>query len=198
MLLLIDNYDSFVYNLSRYFRELFEDTRVVRNDEITIEEIEQLNPQAIVLSPGPCGPKEAGISLNLVNSFKKNIPILGVCLGHQTIAQACGATVRRSGTPMHGKSSTIKHDGTGLFKGLDNPLQVGRYHSLSIDIPEHSDLQVHATSEDDEIMAFSHKEWPLWGVQFHPESVLTPSGHDILRNFLKLAGIEDKSNDSVV
>ncbi len=189
MLLLIDNYDSFVYNLSRYFRELHEDTHVVRNDEISLEEIENLKPDAIVLSPGPCGPKDAGISLNLVNSFKKTIPILGVCLGHQVIAEACGASIRRSSVPVHGKSSLIDHDATGLFQGLENPLQVGRYHSLSIDIPEDIPLKIDATSPDGEVMAISHKEFPLWGVQFHPESVLTCQGHDILRNFLKLAGV---------
>jgi len=189
MLLLIDNYDSFVYNLSRYFRELHENTCVVRNDEVTLAEIEAMNPQAIVLSPGPCGPNEAGLSLNLVNSFKKNIPILGVCLGHQVIAQESGATVRQSKVPMHGKESLIKHDGSGLFADLPNPLKVGRYHSLSIDIAQDSPLLVHATSPDGEIMAISHKEYPLWGVQFHPESILTDHGHDILKNFLKLAGI---------
>lgn len=189
MLLLIDNYDSFVYTLSRYFRELHEDTKVVRNDEITIDEIEALNPDAIVLSPGPCGPNEAGISLNLVNSFKKNTPILGVCLGHQVIAQACGATIRQSIEPMHGKSSLIEHDERGLFKGISNPLKVGRYHSLSIDLPKETDLIVQAKSPDGEIMAVSHSQFPLWGVQFHPESVLSDQGHDILKNFLKLAGV---------
>jgi len=189
MLLLIDNYDSFVYNLSRYFRELHEDTKVVRNDEISLDEIEALNPKAIVLSPGPCGPDQAGISLNLVNSFKKNIPILGVCLGHQVIAQACGATVRPSIEPMHGKPCLIKHDGTGLFDGLESPLKVGRYHSLSVDIPDGSPLQVNASSPDGEIMAFSHSEYPLWGVQFHPESILTENGHGLLKNFLKMAGV---------
>jgi len=189
MLLLIDNYDSFVYNLSRYFRELHEDTRVVRNDEISLDEIAELDPQAIVLSPGPCGPNEAGISLNLVNSYQKNIPILGVCLGHQVIAQACGAQVQRAGKPVHGKPSRITHNNTGLFDGLANPLVVGRYHSLSITIPEQSDLIIDATSEDGEIMAVSHKTRPLWGVQFHPESILTEQGHDLLKNFLKLAGI---------
>jgi anthranilate synthase component 2/para-aminobenzoate synthetase component 2 len=189
MLLLIDNYDSFVYNLSRYFRELHEDTRVVRNDEISCDQIAELNPQAIVLSPGPCGPNEAGISLNLVNSYKKNIPVLGVCLGHQVIAQACGAQVRRAAKPVHGKASTITHNETGLFSGLDNPLKVARYHSLSIALPENSDLQIDATSEDGEIMAISHRSRPLWGVQFHPESILTEQGHDLLKNFLKLSGI---------
>jgi anthranilate synthase component 2/para-aminobenzoate synthetase component 2 len=189
MLLLIDNYDSFVHNLSRYFRELHEDTHVVRNDALSLKDIDALNPQAIVLSPGPCGPNEAGISLNLVNCLQKNIPILGVCLGHQVIAQACGATVRRSNRPVHGKASAITHDATGLFEGLDNPLEVGRYHSLSIDIPPESDLIANAHSPDGEIMAISHRTRPLWGVQFHPESILTQQGHDLLKNFLKLAGI---------
>jgi len=189
MLLLIDNYDSFVYNLSRYFRELHENTKVVRNDEISLAEIEDLNPKAIVLSPGPCGPDQAGISLSLVNSFKKNTPILGVCLGHQVIAQSFGATVQAAGKPVHGKPSLITHNQTGLFKGLAQPLKVGRYHSLSIDVPDGSDLQIDATSTDGEIMAISHKELPIWGVQFHPESILTHQGHELLKNFLKLSGI---------
>lgn len=189
MLLLIDNYDSFVYNLSRYLQELHEDTQVVRNDQISIQEIERLKPDAIILSPGPCAPDQAGISLNLVKSFANKIPILGVCLGHQTIAQHFGGTVRRSQTPIHGQSSLIKHSGNGLFEGLPHPLKVGRYHSLSIDLPDNNELCVDATSPDGEIMAMHHKTMPIWGVQFHPESILSPQGHDILKNFLKLAKV---------
>jgi len=187
MILLIDNYDSFVYNLARYLEELHHDTQVVRNDQITLDDIHQLSPQAIVLSPGPCGPDQAGICLDIVKEFGRHIPILGVCLGHQVIAQSFGGRVRKSKQAMHGKSSLIEHDATGLFQGLESPLQVGRYHSLSVDVSE--TLQCDATSADGEIMALSHRHMPVWGVQFHPESILTPDGHEILKNFLKLAGV---------
>lgn len=187
MLLLIDNYDSFVYNLSRTLQELQEETTVVRNDQITLAEIQTLNPTAIVLSPGPCAPDQAGISLDLVNYFAQKIPILGVCLGHQVIAQAFGARICPAQTPVHGKSCFIEHNQQGLFKNLPQPLQVGRYHSLGIDIPHGSDLRVDAKSLDGEIMAIHHKSLPLWGVQFHPESILTPQGHQILQNFLNLS-----------
>ncbi len=187
MILLIDNYDSFVYNLARYLQELHEDTQVVRNDALSLADIETLNPQAIVLSPGPCGPDQAGICLELVRSFAGRIPILGVCLGHQVIAQAFGGHVKRAGKPMHGKASRITHNQNDLFDGLPDPLQVGRYHSLSIEAPEA--LDVLSTSPDGEIMAVRHKELPVWGVQFHPESILTHHGHDLLKNFLKLAGV---------
>ncbi|NVK19915.1 MAG: aminodeoxychorismate/anthranilate synthase component II [Methylocystaceae bacterium] len=187
MILLIDNYDSFVYNLARYLEELHHETKVVRNDQISLKEISQLNPQAIVLSPGPCGPEQAGICLALVKEFAGKIPILGVCLGHQVIAQNFGGKVRKSKQAMHGKSSLIDHNATGLFQGLPNPLQVGRYHSLSVDIC--SPLQSDAKTTDGEIMALSHRQLPVWGVQFHPESILTPQGHEILKNFLKLAGV---------
>lgn len=189
MLLLIDNYDSFVYNLSRYLQELHEDTMVVRNDEISLQDIERLQPKAIVLSPGPCAPDQAGISLSLVKSFANKIPILGVCLGHQVIAQTFKGTVRGSKTPIHGKASFIEHNGQGLFEGLPHPLEIGRYHSLSIDLAEDSPLLIDATSPDGEIMAIHHKDLPIWGVQFHPESILTPQGHQILKNFLKLAKV---------
>ncbi|MDV7341653.1 aminodeoxychorismate/anthranilate synthase component II [Terasakiella sp. A23] len=187
MILLIDNYDSFVYNLARYLEELHNDTQVIRNDAVDLDQIADMTPDAIVLSPGPCGPDEAGISLDLVKRFAGDIPILGVCLGHQVIAQSFGGTVRASKIPMHGKSSLIQHNGSPLFEGLPNPLQVARYHSLSVDISD--DLMIDATSPDGEIMAISHKSLPVWGVQFHPESILTHHGHDILNNFLKLAGI---------
>jgi anthranilate synthase/aminodeoxychorismate synthase-like glutamine amidotransferase len=189
MLLLIDNYDSFVYNLSRYLQELHEETHVVRNDEISIEDIKRLKPRAIILSPGPCAPDQAGICLDLVKSFSPHIPILGVCLGHQVIAQAFGGHVRPSKIPIHGKASLITHNAQGLFEGLPQPLSVARYHSLSVDIAENSPLYCDATSPDGEIMALHHSEFPVWGVQFHPESILTPQGHQILSNFLKLAKV---------
>lgn len=187
MILLIDNYDSFVYNLARYLEELHNDTHVVRNDQLDIQAIKDMAPQALILSPGPCGPNEAGICLDVVRECAGIIPILGVCLGHQVIAQSFGGVVRRSHLPMHGKASQIDHTQTGLFEGLPNPLQVGRYHSLSVEVSDN--LVVDATSPDGEIMAIHHKTLPVWGVQFHPESVLTHHGHDLLKNFLKLAGV---------
>lgn len=189
MLLLIDNYDSFVYNLSRYVQEIFDETQVVRNDAIDLDGIRALNPAALVLSPGPCGPNEAGICLDVVREFAGKIPILGVCLGHQVIAQSFGGTVRRSHIPVHGKASIISHSGTGLFHDLPDALQVGRYHSLSVELLEDGPLIANAHSQDGEIMALHHKEFPIWGVQFHPESILTPQGHDILRNFLRCANL---------
>lgn len=187
MILLIDNYDSFVYNLARYLEELHQQTKVVRNDALSLNDIKSMAPSAIILSPGPCGPTEAGICLELVQQFQGEIPILGVCLGHQVIAQAFGGRVRRSRQPMHGKASLINHDGNGLFAGLESPIQVGRYHSLSVEVDDR--FQICATSPDDEIMAIAHKDLPVWGVQFHPESILTDHGHDILKNFLKMAGV---------
>lgn len=187
MILLIDNYDSFVYNLARYLEELHKDTRVVRNDQLDSQALKDMRPKAIVLSPGPCGPDEAGVCLDVVKDFAGKVPILGVCLGHQVIAQSFGGTVRRSKVPMHGKASRITHKGDGLFDGLPSPLQVGRYHSLSVEVS--NDLTVDATSPDGEIMAIRHKTLPVWGVQFHPESVLSEHGHDLLKNFLKLAGV---------
>lgn len=188
MILLIDNYDSFVYNLARYLNELHNDTMVVRNDAVTLLEIEALAPEAIILSPGPCGPDQAGISMDIVKQFAQQTPILGVCLGHQVIAQVFEGKVRRAKQPMHGKASLINHNETGLFQGLSNPLQVGRYHSLSIEPSDQ--LIITATSDDDEIMAIEHVSLPVWGLQFHPESILTPQGHDILKNFLKLAKVQ--------
>jgi anthranilate synthase/aminodeoxychorismate synthase-like glutamine amidotransferase len=190
MLLLIDNYDSFAYNLARYLIELGCDTQVVRNDEISIEDVRYLSPSAIVISPGPCTPKEAGVSCDLIRSFGPTIPILGVCLGHQAIAAAFGGAVIRAPEPVHGRTSPVFHDGTGIFADLPNPLRATRYHSLIVDegsLPE--ELIVTARTEDGIPMALRHLNWPLFGVQFHPESVLTQHGRLLLANFLKLAAI---------
>lgn len=189
MILLIDNYDSFVFNLARYVEELGLDTRVVRNDAITIEQIADLKPQAIILSPGPCGPRESGVCLDVISRLGPTVPILGVCLGHQAIAFALGGQVFPSKAPVHGQASLIDHSGTGLFAGLPQPLQVGRYHSLVADegsLP--ADLEVTARTVDGVIMALQHRTWPLFAVQFHPESVLTIGGHRLLANFLNAAG----------
>ena len=188
MLLMIDNYDSFTYNLVQYFGELGEDVRVFRNDKITLEEIEVLRPARIVISPGPCSPNEAGISLSLIRRFAGKVPLLGVCLGHQAIGAAFGGKVVRSDYLMHGKTSLIHHDGKGLFAGLSNPFEATRYHSLVVErasLPE--SLQITAWVAEGEIMGLQHKEFPVWGVQFHPESILTVCGMDILRNFLNLS-----------
>ena len=185
MILLIDNYDSFVYNLARYVGELGFERRVVRNDDIDLAEISELAPSHIILSPGPCTPNEAGITLDVIAEFGPLIPMLGVCLGHQAIGQAYGGDVIRAGRPMHGKTSDIEHDGREIFAGLPHPLRVTRYHSLVVDpqsLP--SQLEVSATSPDGEIMAFRHRQYPVRGVQFHPEAVLTQGGHAMLRNFL--------------
>ncbi len=187
MILLIDNYDSFVYNLARYVSELGFEKRVVRNDAITVTEIKKLAPSHIIISPGPCTPDEAGISLDLITNLGKQIPILGICLGHQAIGQAYGAKVVRAKQPMHGKSSSISHDGQDLFLGLPNPLVVGRYHSLVINEEQWpNSLLITAQCENREIMAIKHKDYPVYGVQFHPESVLTVGGHQLLKNFLTL------------
>ncbi|HEU5169215.1 MAG TPA: aminodeoxychorismate/anthranilate synthase component II [Gemmatimonadales bacterium] len=185
MILLIDNYDSFVYNLARYVRELGETPVVRRHDAITIEEVARLGPSHIIISPGPCSPKEAGISTELVRRLGATIPILGVCLGHQCIGEAYGAEIVRARRPMHGKTSLVRHDGTGIFQGLPNPLLATRYHSLVIapgSVPPW--LRVTATSDDGEIMAVRHAEHPVVGVQFHPESVLTEHGYRMLARFL--------------
>ncbi len=185
MILLLDNYDSFVYNLARYLRELGAEVRVVRNDALTVEEVRALRPSHLVLSPGPQTPREAGISVAAVQALGAELPILGVCLGHQSIGEAFGGRTVRAQRPMHGKAAPAWHDGRGLFRGLPNPLRVGRYHSLVIDphtLPEA--LEVTARSAEGEIMAVRHRRWPVFGVQFHPESVLTEAGHDLLRRFL--------------
>ena len=190
MLLMIDNYDSFTFNLVHYFQSLGQEVKVVRNDEVTIADIEALAPQYLVVSPGPCDPDKAGISLAAIAHFAGIIPILGVCLGHQCIAQHFGAKVERARQVMHGKTSHISHLGSGLFEDLNQPLEVTRYHSLIVNrqsLP--SELQVtawttHATSEFDEIMALEHQTLPIASVQFHPESILTEQGHILLNNFL--------------
>ena len=187
MILLIDNYDSFTYNLYQYLCELGADVEVRRNDKTSIEEIEELAPEKIVISPGPCTPKEAGISNEVINHFGEQIPTLGVCLGHQCIGDAYGGTVGGAGEIMHGKMSVIHHDGEGVFKGLPNPFDAIRYHSLAIykeDMPE--DLEVTAWTDNGIVMGVRHKSHPVEGIQFHPESIMTKVGHDLLRNFLEM------------
>jgi len=182
MILIIDNYDSFVHNVARYFEELGETTRVVRNDEVKAKD---LNAKAIVISPGPCTPHEAGESLQIVRDYSGKLPILGICLGHQVVGEAFGGEVRRGQRPMHGESSEIIHDGTGIFTGLPDRFDAGRYHSLIVNLDEReTPLHVTARSEDGEIMGLKHREHPTFGVQFHPESILTEHGYDMLRNFL--------------
>jgi len=185
VILVIDNYDSFTYNLVQYLGELGEEVAVFRNDALTVEDIEAMAPERIVISPGPCTPNEAGISLQVVKVFAPRIPMLGVCLGHQAIAQAFGGRIVRASVPMHGKVSEVFHDGKGVFAGLPNPFEATRYHSLVVEresLPEC--LEVSAKTWDDVVMAIRHREYPCDGVQFHPESILTPHGKDILRNFL--------------
>jgi anthranilate synthase component 2 len=189
MLLMIDNYDSFTYNIVQYFGELGENVSVFRNDRITLAEIEELAPERLVISPGPCSPEEAGISVEAIRYFAGKIPILGVCLGHQAIGAAFGGKVVRSAFLMHGKTSPIHHDGRELFKGLPNPFEATRYHSLVVErdtLP--APLEITAWVADGEIMGLRHRELPIWGVQFHPESILTLCGMDILRNFLEISG----------
>ena len=191
MLLVIDNYDSFTYNLVQYLGELGADIIVRRNDAVSVDEIGELQPSAIVVSPGPCAPSQAGVTVPVIQRWGSTIPTLGVCLGHQAIGEAYGGRVVRAQRVMHGKSSTVQHDGTGLFEGLPSPLSVMRYHSLIVErdsLPP--ELEVLAVSTDDptEIHAVRHRTHPVWGVQFHPESILTTGGKTILRNFLSLAG----------
>jgi anthranilate synthase component 2/para-aminobenzoate synthetase component 2 len=194
VILLIDNYDSFVFNLARYFEELGEKVKVVRNDQITADDVRSMSPSAIVFSPGPCGPDEAGNSLSLIAELKTEFAMLGVCLGHQTIAQLFGGAVKRAKRPVHGMTSSIEHAGTGLFDGLNNPLEVTRYHSLIVDLPKDGCLVETATGPDGEVMAFAHTELPIFGVQFHPEAVLTEQGHELLANFLRLASARATEN----
>jgi anthranilate synthase/aminodeoxychorismate synthase-like glutamine amidotransferase len=185
MILLIDNYDSFTYNLYHYLGELGADVKVVRNDKITLEEIEGLNPEKIVISPGPCTPKEAGISCAVIARFAETTPILGVCLGHQCIGAAFGGKIIRAPSIMHGKVSNITHDSETIFRSLENPFTAMRYHSLVIDpnqVP--ADLIISARTSDDVIMGVRHKSFPVEGVQFHPESILTQQGKSLLKNFL--------------
>ena len=190
MVLVIDNYDSFTYNLVQYLGEMGETIEVRRNDEITVDEVRKLNPSKVVISPGPGVPADAGITVELIRECGETTPILGVCLGHQAIGEAYGARVVRAAKLMHGKTSRINHSGEGIFNGIDSPLEVMRYHSLVIE-PESlpDELEVIATSvgDENEIQAIRHRSHPVWGVQFHPESVLTSSGRDLLRNFLTIA-----------
>lgn len=191
MLLMIDNYDSFTYNLVQYFGELGADVQVHRNDQITVAKIEKLNPEYLVISPGPCTPNEAGISIEAIKHFAGKLPILGVCLGHQSIGQAFGGKIVHANNIMHGKTSMVKHNDVGVFKGLSNPLEATRYHSLVIDKTSLPDcFEVTAWTENDngeidEIMGVRHKDMAIEGVQFHPESILTQHGHDMLKNYLE-------------
>ena len=193
MLLMIDNYDSFTYNIVQYFGELGEDVNVYRNDKISIKEIEQLSPQRIVISPGPCTPNEAGISMDVIDHFKNKLPILGVCLGHQSIGQVFGGRIIHAKQIMHGKTSEIYHNGENLFNGLELPFTATRYHSLVVEAKTLPDcLLATAWTKDNEgnnieIMGLRHKDHPLYGVQFHPESILTSHGHELLKNFLDLS-----------
>ena len=190
MLLMIDNYDSFTYNLVQYFGELGADVQVYRNDKITIAEIETLNPDKIVISPGPCTPNEAGISLNVIRHFSTKKPILGVCLGHQSIGQAFGGDIVHANAIMHGKTSPIHHHNSSVFKGIESPFRATRYHSLVVNkasLPDCFDITAWTENDDgslDEIMGIQHKTLPVEGVQFHPESILTEQGHTLLKNFL--------------
>ncbi|MBS4210964.1 MULTISPECIES: anthranilate synthase component II [Neobacillus] len=193
MILVIDNYDSFTFNLVQYIRNIGEEVVVIRNDQLTLETIEIMQPDFILISPGPGNPDTAGLCLEVVKRFHREIPILGVCLGHQTIAQAFGGNVIKAAKPMHGKISFIKHDKRGVFTGLPSPFQVTRYHSLIVEkstLPPC--LEISARSEDGEIMALRHKEYKVEGVQFHPESILTENGMDMLRNFF----IKEKTNET--
>ncbi len=187
MILLIDNYDSFVHNIARYVGELGRERRVVRNDAIDVDDIAADPPHAIILSPGPGTPDDAGVSLDVVRRLGDRLPILGVCLGHQCIGQVYGGEVRRAQRPVHGKISRISHDGHGVFAGLPNPLRVGRYQSLVVDIDAATGLEPTAYTDEGEVMGLAHRWHPVVGVQFHPESVLTEHGHDLLKNFLRRA-----------
>ncbi|MGA0600662.1 anthranilate synthase component II [Caulobacter sp. KR2-114] len=191
MILVIDNYDSFTYNLVHYLNELGAETTVYRNDKITVQDALALRPEAVLLSPGPCTPNEAGICLPLISGAPDDLPILGVCLGHQAIGQAMGGEVIRAKALMHGKTSPIHHAGKGIFKGLPDPFTATRYHSLSVRRETLPDvLEITAWTDDGEIMGFQHKTRPLHGVQFHPESIATEGGHQLLLNFMDLASVQ--------
>ena len=186
MILMIDNYDSFTYNLVQYMGELGADIRVERNDRISIDEIESLAPKKIVISPGPCTPAKAGISVEVIKCFSGKVPVLGVCLGHQSVGAAFGGEIIKARKLMHGKTSEVRHDGKTLFKGLPNPFTATRYHSLVVNRKTLPDcFEITAESDDNEIMGIRHKELPVEGVQFHPESILTPDGKDLLKNFIE-------------
>lgn len=190
MLLLIDNYDSFVFNLARYFERLGCATRVVRNDRVDVDEVRRLRPDAVVLSPGPCAPEQAGCSLELVRELYRELPILGICLGHQTIAAALGGRVVRAREPVHGRSSPVYHGGKGIFAGLPSPIDCGRYHSLVVDeaaLP--AELEATARTADGVVMAIEHRTRPVVGLQFHPESILTAVGYSLLESFLERASL---------
>jgi anthranilate synthase/aminodeoxychorismate synthase-like glutamine amidotransferase len=187
MVLVIDNYDSFTYNLVQYLGEMKADLQVRRNDQITIDQIRELNPERILVSPGPCSPRESGLSNDIIRAFGPKLPLLGVCLGHQCIGYTFGANVIVNHRIMHGKTSLIKHNGQGIFRDMPNPFAATRYHSLVIQRDSLPDcLEITAETEEGEIMGVKHKEFPIWGVQFHPESILTENGRQILKNFLKL------------
>ena len=187
MILMIDNYDSFTYNLVQYLGQLGEEVAVHRNDAITLDEIEAMNPEAIFLSPGPCSPEQAGITVDVVRRFHRRVPLMGVCLGHQAIGHAFGGRVVRAGRIMHGKTSPILNDGRTIFKGLPSPFPAGRYHSLIVERESLPDcLEVSAETEEGEIMGLRHRTLPVEGIQFHPESILTPGGKRIIKNFLEL------------
>ncbi|WP_156291326.1 anthranilate synthase component II [Oceanobacillus salinisoli] len=184
MILVIDNYDSFTYNLVQYIQEIGETVRVIRNDQVSLDDIDKLNPDYILLSPGPGNPDTAGISLDVVNNFYQKVPMIGVCLGHQVIAQAFGGVVKKAEKPMHGKVSLIHHDERSIFQDISSPMQVTRYHSLIVDESSLPDcLEITTRSEDGEIMGIRHKKYRVEGVQFHPESILTENGLQMLRNF---------------
>ena len=187
MILVVDNVDSFVFNLARYVEELGREACVIRNDAIDPARVAALKPEAIILSPGPCGPDEAGQSVPILRALAGQIPILGVCLGHQCIGAAFGGTVGRAAEPMHGRASAIRHDGTGVFDGLPSPFRAGRYHSLIVEPDPHGPLRVTGRSDRGEVMALAHRDLPVHGVQFHPESILTEHGHALLANFLRIA-----------
>lgn len=188
MILLIDNYDSFTYNLYQYMGEFYKDIKVVRNDEITIDEIRALNLDAIVISPGPGEPRDAGICIDVIKSFYKELPILGICLGHQAIGEAFGGTIVRAKKVMHGKTSIINHNSDGIYKGIENPVKVMRYHSLVIDKDTlNKDFEVSSFCEEDgEIMGIKHKDYKIYGIQFHPESIFTDKGKDMISNFIDI------------
>jgi para-aminobenzoate synthetase component 2 len=187
MILVIDNYDSFVYNIARYFECAGEETVVVRNDAITAADVGKMNPSAIVISPGPCTPQEAGVSVELIQKFGPYIPVFGICLGHQCIGEAYGAKTVRAARPMHGMASEIRHTGEDVFSGLPETISVGRYHSLITELQPGSPLEVTARGPENEIMAMRHKTHPVYGVQFHPESILTTQGADMVENFTAIA-----------
>jgi len=190
MLLIIDNYDSFTFNLVHYVQELGAAVKVVRNDALSASEALALNPSGVLISPGPCDPDRAGICLDLLAAAPEDLPILGVCLGHQAIGQHFGGKVVQAKAIMHGKTSPVDHDGTGVFAGLPSPYTATRYHSLAVDLPEGTELEVNATTPDGEIMGLRHRTRPIHGVQFHPESIASEHGHALLANFLALTGLE--------